>query len=125
MTGWRIGIVHTTRVSYSGSARASYNEARMTPPNMARQTVLASTVRTGSNAPISTYRDYWGTTVSTFDVQEPHHELLVQASATVQTSVAEAIRPPLPWPELQRARREQLRTGIPGRDVPHHDEPGG
>ena len=101
MTGWRIGIVHTTRVSYSGSARASYNEARMTPPNMARQTVLATTVRTGSNAPISTYRDYWGTTVSTFDVQEPHHELLVQARATVQTSLAEPARPSLPWPELR------------------------
>ena len=101
MTGWRIGIVHTTRVSYSGLARASYNEARMTPPNMARQTVLATTIRTGSNAPISTYRDYWGTTVSSFDVQEPHHELLVRASATVQTRLAEPARPSLPWPELR------------------------
>ena len=101
MTGWRIGIVHTTRVSYSGEARASYNEARMTPPTMARQTALAATVRTGSGVPIWSYRDYWGTTVSSFDIQEPHHELLVQASATVQTSVAQAARPALPWPELR------------------------
>ena len=101
MTGWRIGIVHTTRVSYSGTARASYNEARMTPPDMARQTALATTVRTGSNAPIWTYRDYWGTTVSSFDIQEPHHELLVQASATVQTSAPRKAKPALPWAELR------------------------
>jgi transglutaminase-like putative cysteine protease len=101
MTGWRIGIVHTTRVSYSGEARASYNECRMTPPNMARQTVLATTVRTGSNAPIWSYRDYWGTTVSSFDIQEPHHELLVQASATVQTNTAPVAKPALGWAELR------------------------
>ena len=101
MTGWRIGIVHTTRVSYSGEARASYNECRMTPPNMARQTVLATTVRTGSNAPIWSYRDYWGTTVSSFDIQEPHHELLVQASATVQTNTAPVANPALGWAELR------------------------
>ena len=101
MTGWRIGIVHTTRVSYSGTARASYNEARMTPPDMARQTALATTVRTGSNAPIWTYRDYWGTTVSSFDIQEPHHELLVQASATVQTTSPQEAKPALPWAELR------------------------
>jgi len=101
MTGWRIGIVHTTRMIYSGEARASYNEARMTPPNMARQTVLATTVRTGSHAPIWAYRDYWGSTVSAFDVQEPHHELLVQASATVQTSGPQQARPSLPWAALR------------------------
>jgi hypothetical protein len=69
--GWRLGILHTTKVRYSGSARASYNEARMTPPAMPRQTVLASTVLTGAGVPIWSYRDYWGTTVSSFDIQEP------------------------------------------------------
>ena len=98
---WRIGILHTTRVSYSGTARASYNEARMTPPTMPRQTALATSVRTGVNAPIWTYRDYWGTTVSSFDIQEPHHELLVQASATVQTTAAQPPRPSLAWPDLR------------------------
>jgi transglutaminase-like putative cysteine protease len=53
------------------------------------------------NAPIWTYRDYWGTTVSSFDIQEPHHELLVQASATVQTTAAQPPRPSLAWPDLR------------------------
>ena len=101
--GWRVGVVHTTKVTYSGAARASYNECRMTPPTMTRQTALATSVRTGSNVPIWSYRDYFGTTVSSFDIQEPHEELLVKASATVQTSAAPPAPVPLPWTEL-RAR---------------------
>ncbi|HEY2241558.1 MAG TPA: transglutaminase family protein [Streptosporangiaceae bacterium] len=100
---WRVGIVHTTKVTYSGAARASYNECRMTPPTLNRQTALSTSVRTGSNVPIWAYRDYWGTTVSSFDIQQPHEELLVQASATVQTSPAAAFPAPLPWPDLRAA----------------------
>ena len=70
--GWRLGIVHTTKVTYSGAARASYNECRMTPPTLSRQTALATSVRTGSSAAIWSYRDYFGTTVSSFDIQAPH-----------------------------------------------------
>ena len=104
--GWRVGVVHTTKVTYRGTARASYNECRMTPPTMARQTTLATSVRTGSNVPIWSYRDYFGTTVSSFDIQEPHEELLVQASATVQTSAAPPAPVPLPWTELRERAAE-------------------
>lgn len=104
--GWRVGVVHTTKVTYRGTARASYNECRMTPPTMTRQTTLATSVRTGSNVPIWSYRDYFGTTVSSFDIQEPHEELLVQASATVQTSAAPPAPTPLPWIELRERAAE-------------------
>ena len=104
--GWRVGVVHTTKVTYRGTARASYNECRMTPPTMSRQTALATAVRTGSNVPIWSYRDYWGTTVSSFDIQEPHEELLVQASATVQTSAAPPAPTPLPWIKLRERAAE-------------------
>ena len=103
---WRVGVVHTTKVTYSGAARASYNECRMTPPTMSRQTALTTSVRTGSNVPIWSYRDYFGTTVSSFDIQEPHEELLVKASATVQTSAAPPALVPLPWAELRERAAE-------------------
>jgi transglutaminase-like putative cysteine protease len=103
---WRVGVVHTTKVTYRGTARASYNECRMTPPTMTRQTALATSVRTGSNVPIWSYRDYFGTTVSSFDIQEPHEELLVKASATVQTSAAPPAPVPLPWTELRERAAE-------------------
>jgi transglutaminase-like putative cysteine protease len=104
---WRVGVVHTTKVTYRGTARASYNECRMTPPTMTRQTALATSVRTGSNVPIWSYRDYFGTTVSSFDIQEPHEELLVKASATVQTSAAPPAPVPLPWTELRERAAER------------------
>ena len=101
--GWRLRITHRTHVTYHGSARASYNEARMSPPTLPRQTTLASRLTTDSQAPIWSYRDYWGTQVSAFDVMAPHEELVITATATVETSPAATPPPPLPWAELAPA----------------------
>jgi transglutaminase-like putative cysteine protease len=98
--GWRLRITHRTHVSYEGGARASYNEARMSPPSLARQTALEARLTTDSRAAIWSYRDYWGTVVSSFDIQAPHSELTVTASATVETSAPREPAPPLPWKEL-------------------------
>jgi transglutaminase-like putative cysteine protease len=105
--GWRLEILHTTRVSYAGAARASYNEARMTPLTLPAQTVLGSRMSLGTPAPVWTYQDYWGTTVSSFDIQEPHEELTVVAHASVETGPPPAPARPLPWAEL----REQAQGG--------------
>jgi transglutaminase-like putative cysteine protease len=101
--GWRLKITHRTHVRYEGGARASYNEARMSPPSLPRQTTLEARLTTDSHAPIYSYRDYWGTLVSSFDIQAPHDELLVTASATVETSPARPAVAPLSWPELTSA----------------------
>ncbi len=99
--GWRLRIAHRTQVRYDGSARASYNEARMTPLTLPRQSALQAEVSTDSPAPIWTYRDYWGTVVSSFDVQAPHHELVIRAQATVDTRPAPRPGRPLPWAVLR------------------------
>ena len=99
--GWRLRIVHRTHVRYEGSARASYNEARMTPPTLPRQSVLETRMSTDVPAPMWTYSDYWATLVSSFDIQAPHHELVIRAQATVETMPAPAAVPPLPWADLQ------------------------
>jgi transglutaminase-like putative cysteine protease len=98
--GWRLKITHRTYVRYQGGARASYNEARMRPPSLPRQTTLEARLTTDSHAPIWSYRDYWGTLVSSFDIQAPHDELVITASATVETSPPRVPAPPLPWKEL-------------------------
>jgi transglutaminase-like putative cysteine protease len=97
---WRLRITHRTHVSYEGGARASYNEARMSPPSLPRQTTLEARLTTDTQAPIWSYSDYWGTLVSSFDIQAPHEELTISASATVETSPARAPKSPLPWAEL-------------------------
>ena len=88
---WRLQIVHRTRFRYGGPVRSSYNEARVTPENSGRQTVLRSRVEIEPAANAFAYRDYWGSTVTAFDLQSPHTELVVTG-----TSVVEA------GPDLQR-----------------------
>jgi transglutaminase-like putative cysteine protease len=88
----RLRIRHVTGFSYDGDARGSYNEVRMTPPTSARQTVLTARIVTTPTAVQSTYRDYFGTIVTTFDLHEPHDRLMVTAESTVDTT------PPRPLP---------------------------
>lgn len=101
-TGWRLLITHETVVGYDGSARASYNEARMTPVPLPGQLVLETALRTDAQVPVWSYRDYWGTRVSAFDVQAPHDQLRITARATVETSEPCAQASPLSWPELTK-----------------------
>jgi transglutaminase-like putative cysteine protease len=99
--GWRLRILHTTRVTYSGVARTSYNEARMTPLTLPSQVTLESGVSAGAGVPVSAYRDYWGTMVSVFDLPDPHPSLSVEARATVETEAARPLPRPLPWDALR------------------------
>jgi transglutaminase-like putative cysteine protease len=100
--GWRLRVTHTTEVRYTGPARASFNEVRMTPLTLPSQVTLESRVSAGPGVPVWTYCDYWGTFVSVFDIGEPHQSLTIRAQATVETGTATAPEPPLPpWPELR------------------------
>jgi transglutaminase-like putative cysteine protease len=104
--GWRLAIEHRTHVHYEGPVRASYNEARMTPPTLPRQSVLQAAVSADIPVPIWTYRDYWDTVVSSFDIQAAHHELVISARVTVQTRPAPRPGQPLPWASLRELAAE-------------------
>jgi len=100
--GWRLRVTHTTEVSYTGPARASFNEVRMTPLTLPSQVTLESRVSAGPGVPVWTYCDYWGTFVSVFDIGDPHESLTIRAQATVETGAAPGPPPPVPsWPELR------------------------
>jgi transglutaminase-like putative cysteine protease len=99
--GWRLKIVHRTRVRYAEPVRASYNEARMTPPGLPRQRVLDCHVAVDIPVKVWTYTDYWGTAVSSFDIQAPHEELEILAEATVDARPAARPGRPLPWAVLR------------------------
>jgi transglutaminase-like putative cysteine protease len=83
--GWRLRIEHTTRVSYPGPVLTSFNEARMTPLTLPSQMTLEARVMAGPAVPVWTYSDYWGTFVSVFDLPEPHEDLAIRATSTVET----------------------------------------
>jgi transglutaminase-like putative cysteine protease len=101
--GWRLGIVHTTRVSYADPVRASFNEARMTPLTLPTQITLRSVVSAGAGDPVWTYCDYWGSFVSVFDIAEPHESVVIRAESTVETDQdTGAVTPPaLSWDGLR------------------------
>jgi transglutaminase-like putative cysteine protease len=106
--GWLLEIVHETRVRYQGSARASYNEARMTPLTLPTQAALQTRLTVGNGIPVWAYHDYWGTRVGSFDIQAPHEELLVRSHSMVETMAAPEPPEALSWAEL----REQADAGL-------------
>jgi transglutaminase-like putative cysteine protease len=83
----RLKIVHRTGFRYEGTVAASYNEARMTPLNTQAQTVLAARVTVDPVTWAFSYKDYWDTQVTAFDVLVPHSELAVVSSSTVEVHV--------------------------------------
>jgi len=69
---------------YEGLAESSYNEARMTPLASDHQNVLDATLHIRPTASQLQYVDYFGTSVTAFDLHEPHGQLEVTADATVE-----------------------------------------
>jgi transglutaminase-like putative cysteine protease len=90
-------IRHITGFAYDGTAESSYNEARMTPLALPRQRVIDALLSVHPKALQSTYRDYFDTIVTTFDLHEPHDRLEVVAEATVETFAESPLQPSIPF----------------------------
>ncbi len=80
----RLRIDHHTGFRYASTVLSSYNEARMTPASAAGQNVWSSRLSVEPLPWSFTYTDYWGSTVTAFEVHEPHDELRVQARSLVE-----------------------------------------
>jgi transglutaminase-like putative cysteine protease len=106
---WRLQVVHRTRFHYSGPVRSSYNEARLTPESSNRQTTLRSRVEIEPAATAYAYRDYWGSTVTAFDLHSPHSELVVTGTSIVEAGPDLAGHDRVGWSGLRaREVREQF-----------------
>ena len=93
-------ITHVTGFEYDGQVSASYNEARMTPLTDATQTVRHARIDVEPQPWSASYADYWGTTVTAFEVLDPHRELTVTATSTVRTTPARELAVRASWEEL-------------------------
>jgi len=82
----RLHILHRTTFSYDRSVSISYNETRMRPAELSHQSVLYSRIIATPATHHSSYVDYWGTTVTPFEVLTPHEGLVVLAESRVQVS---------------------------------------
>lgn len=95
-----IRITHRTTIEYDAPIRAAYHEARLTPLTDATQTVMHPHIAVNPQPWATTYRDYWGATVTAFEVLHPHESLTVTATSTVRLSPAPATGSGLGWTEL-------------------------
>ncbi len=94
-------VVHRTRIGYDSEVAASYNEARMTPLTSAHQVVVHSRMEVSPTPWSHTYRDYWGTEVTAFEVLDQHRELVVTATSTVQVDRPAPLPGGLTWSEIR------------------------
>lgn len=100
----QLKVVHTTGFAYEGGAAASFNEARLTPQTLAGQIVVHTRLDVHPAPWTWSYKDYWGTQVTAFEVLDPHDSLTVTATATVHTEVVEHTIPRLSWEEMRTDR---------------------
>lgn len=103
MTRRRLRIEHRTGYRYESTVAASFNEVRMTPLNTRRQHVLSHQLHITPGAGVSEYQDYWGTTVHSFDVHDPHVMLEVVSTATVDTETEHFSAEGTDWSTLNSA----------------------
>jgi transglutaminase-like putative cysteine protease len=125
----RLKIHHRTAYRYNKRVTLSYNEARMTPLTEPQQVVLESQVRVApTQAAVSSYKDYWGSRVTAFDMQIPHEYLEVVSSTTVEVHRVERVPVEgevVPWERLRSPEVEdqfsdwlpQSRLSGPGNEV--------
>ena len=97
-------IVHRSGYAYAGGATASFNEVRMIPRSSHEQQVMHSRIDISPVPWTYTYTDYWGSTVTAFEILERHDSLTVQATSTVDVQRHTEIEPRLSWAELEDPR---------------------
>jgi len=97
----QLRIAHTTGFEYDGKANTSFNEARLTPLTLPGQIVAHSRVEVSPTPWTYTYKDYWGSQVTAFEVLDPHMSLTVTASATVHTDRSPAGEPVMSWADMR------------------------
>jgi len=118
----RLHVVHTTAFRYATPVVASYNEARMTPLSHPGQRVLDARIDIQPHTWQHAYRDYWGTTVTGFEVLAPHDSLTITAEARVDVDEPAPLRHPRDWDGLRtpdvRDRMSEFLADTPTTAVP-------
>lgn len=85
-------IVHTTGYNYSAPVTDSFNEIRMTPIYTAQQLIREQSVTITPKPWSYSFIDYWGTHVTSFELHEPHEQLIVGVTTTLDVDAVPAVR---------------------------------
>jgi transglutaminase-like putative cysteine protease len=88
-------LLHRTTFLYAGSARDSFNEARLCPIDDETQGRREFALRTTPSVETREYRDFYGNVVHYFEVSSPHKKLVIEAESRIETT-PNVSRPPVP-----------------------------
>lgn len=110
----RYRVVHRTGFRYSEPVQASYNEVRMLPARDEAQVLFNSKLEIKPHPASHEYLDYFGTRVVMFEVLEPHQELEIVSTTTVELRDAGEPQAELTWAQLeaQIERSLELRDAV-------------
>lgn len=81
-------IEHTTGFTYSDDVSDSFNEIRMSPLYTPQQLIRERSVSIIPRPWSTSFIDYWGTQVTAFELHEPHRELRVTVTTTLDVDPA-------------------------------------
>ena len=101
-------IEHKTSFTYENEVVSSYNEARLTPAWLPRQRVLESRIEVSPVTWRQTYRDYWETDVTVFEVLQPHQALSVLGSSLVEVGSLPSREERATWDAITGPRFQDL-----------------
>lgn len=102
---WRIAIDHDTIYTYEEPLRSQHNEVRITPRDTPRQFTLEHNLTISPTANVYRYKDYFGTRVASFAIDEPHQTLEVKGHSLVETAsgAPHVNKAPISWDTLKSA----------------------
>jgi len=104
----RLRIEHKTAFTYESEVVSSYNEARLTPAWLPRQRVLDSRIEVTPVTWRQTYRDYWESDVTVFEVLQPHQSLTVKGLSLVEVNSIPPKEDRMDWEALTGPRFQDL-----------------
>lgn len=94
-TSARYHVEHTTSYTYSDPVPVCHNEIHLVPRGLPRQRILSNAITVKPQpSSLSTHTDAFGNTVGYFSIQEPHEQLTVASSSSVE------VLAPEPWQQL-------------------------
>ena len=78
-------IHHITKYHYDKPIAESINEIRIFPYQCNEQELLQHDLIITNQPTVNIYKDYWGNKAGTFNINESHHELVIESKLVVRT----------------------------------------
>lgn len=100
---WRIEVDHTTTYTYPNPISSQHNELRITPRDTTRQLTIEHTLEIDPVTNIYRYKDYFGTRVASFAIEEAHEHLKVTGKSLVETAAGASnpSKAPITWETIR------------------------